>query len=253
MIKSTKTAFIICGALAREVLDIIERHGWEADVVGVSALHHLFPERIAPDVEKRILALREQYERLIVVYGDCGTRGVLDEVLTHHGIERVAGPHCYEMYSGAAFEALMEEEPGTFFLTDFLTRSFHGAVVKGLGLDQFPHLKGTYFGNYRRVVYLAQTDDPALREKAQEVADYLDLPLEVRYTGYGWLEERLVALMDKAPRARANVDSSGSALARPDQDDVGLGKNGSSAPAPSRSRRRRRGRRRSFVRDRPES
>jgi hypothetical protein len=242
LIKSTKTAFIICGALAREVLDIIERHGWEADVVGVSALHHLFPERIAPDVEKRILALREQYARLIVVYGDCGTRGALDEVLTHHRIERVAGPHCYEMYSGAAFEALMEEEPGTFFLTDFLTRSFHGAVVKGLGLDQFPHLKGTYFGNYRRVVYLAQTDDPVLREKAQEVADYLDLPLEVRYTGYGWLEKRLVALMDKAPQEWPSVTFSASTPARLDRNGNGdgLDRNGSQGSGPPRTRRHRR-------------
>ncbi len=190
-----RTVFIICGALAREVLDIVQRRGWEAEVMGVSALDHLFPERIAPDVERKILALREQYERVVVVYGDCGSKGALDAVLTRHGIQRVAGPHCYEMYGGPVFEALMAEEPGTFFLTDFLVRAFQGAVVRGLGLERFPELKEEYFYNYRRVVYLAQTHDPALAEKAQQVADYLGFPLEIRYTGLGLLEERLAALM----------------------------------------------------------
>ena len=191
-----KTAFIICGALAREVLDIIRRHGWDVDVVGVPAIDHMFPERIAPDVEERLRELRERYDRVIVVFGDCGSRGALDAVLERYGIERVAGPHCYEMYGGALFHALMAEEPGTFFLTDFLVRTFEGTVLKGLGLDRFPELKDDYFRHYKRVVYLAQTDDPALREKAQRIAEYLELPLEVRHTGYGMLEERLVALVD---------------------------------------------------------
>ena len=190
-----KTAFIICGALAREVLAIIERHGWDAEIVGVPALDHMQPERIAPDVEKRLLALQEKYARILVVFGDCGSRGALDEVLARHGIERVDGPHCYEFYGGDTFHALMEEEPGTFFLTDFLVRGFHGLVVRGLGLDRFPELKADYFGNYRRVVYLVQVPDPALTARAEKIAAYLELPLEVRETGFGGLEERLVALM----------------------------------------------------------
>lgn len=187
----------MCGALAREVLAIIERHGWDVDVVGVSAMDHMYPDRIAPDVEERIRELRAQYRRLIVVYGDCGSRGALDEVLERYGIERIAGPHCYEMYGGQAFHDLMEEEPGTFFLTDFLVRAFRGTILKGLGLDRFPQLKEDYFGNYQRLVYLAQTDDPELHEKAERIAQYLDLPLEVRHTGYGLLEERLVDLMER--------------------------------------------------------
>ena len=193
-----KTAFIICGALAREVLAIIDKHGWQAEVVGVPALDHMQPERIAPDVEKRLLALRAQYERVFVVFGDCGSRGALDTVLQRHGIRRVDGPHCYEMYGGADFHALMEEEPGTFFLTDFLVRGFRGLVIRGLGLDRFPQLKDDYFGNYRRVVYLVQLPDPALRARAEEIAAYLDLPLEIRHTGFGHLETRLVALMEDA-------------------------------------------------------
>lgn len=190
------TGFIICGALGREVIDIIKKHGWDAEVIGVSAKDHLFPKRIAPDVEKRIGALREQYERLIVVFGDCGSQGALDAVLAKYDdIERVAGPHCYEMYSGRLFQQLMDEEPGTFFLTDFLVRGFQGTILKGLGLDRFPQLKADYFGNYKRVVYLAQNGDQSLIEKAKEAADYLQLPLEIHKTGYGLLEERLAALM----------------------------------------------------------
>jgi hypothetical protein len=191
-----KTAFIMCGALAREVLDIVDRHGWHVDVVGVPALDHMYPERIAPDVEKRFRQLREEYDRIFVVFGDCGSRGALDELLARYDIQRVSGPHCYEFYGGPAFTAAMDEEPGTFFLTDFLTRGFHGLVIKGLGLDRFPQLKDDYFGNYKRVLYFVQNHDPDLIRRAEAIAAYLELPLEVRHTGYGLLEERLVALMD---------------------------------------------------------
>lgn len=192
-----KTAFIICGALAREVVDIIDKHGWDAEVFGVPAIDHMYPERIAPDVEKRILELRREYDRLIVVFGDCGSRGALDRVLEHYGLERLDGPHCYEMYGGDTFHQSMAEEPGTFFLTDFLVRGFRGTILKGLGLDRFPQLKDDYFRHYKRIVYLAQKPDPELLAQAQHAADYLGLPLEVRKTGYGLLEERLVSMMNR--------------------------------------------------------
>lgn len=189
------TAFVICGALAREVLDVVERRGWDAAVVGVPALIHMTPARIAPEVEKRILQLRERYDNLLVVYGDCGSSGALDETLDRLGVPRTAGPHCYEMYGGELFHRLMDEEPGTYFLTDFLLRGFEGLVVKGMGLDRHPELKDIYFANYRRLAYLAQTDDPALRARAEEVAAYLGLPLTVHVVGVGVLEERLAAFM----------------------------------------------------------
>jgi hypothetical protein len=190
-----KTAFIICGALAREVLDIIDRCGWDVDVVGVPAVDHVFPERIAPDVERRFLELQAQYERILVVFGDCGSRGALDHLLPKYNLERVDGPHCYEMYGGKGFHELMDEEPGTFFLTDFLVRGFHGTIIKSMGLDRFPQLRDEYFRNYKRVVYLMQNHDPQLIEKAEEAAAFLGLPLELRHTGYGLLEDRLKAWM----------------------------------------------------------
>lgn len=194
--RASRTAFIICGALAREVLAIIKRHNWPADVAGVSALDHMYPERIAPDVEKQLLTLRDQYKRVIVVFGDCGSRGALDALLDKHGIERVAGPHCYEMYAGQGFHDMMAEEPGTFFLTDFLVRGFRGTIMKGLGLDRFPQLKEDYFRNYKRLVYLVQDEDPELLSRAEQISDYLDLSLEIRYTEYGLLEQRLVEMME---------------------------------------------------------
>lgn len=197
------TGFIICGALAREVLDIIQKYGWDADVVGVPAVDHVFPERIAPDVESRILELRNSYDRLIVVYGDCGSYGALDAVLDKYGIERLAGAHCYEWYGGEQFQTLMDEEPGTYFLTDFMIRTFEGLIKKSMGLDRYPQLKEDYFRNYKRVVYLAQTEDEALLKKAERVAGYLELPLEVRLTGYNRLESQLVALMAAQPSESA--------------------------------------------------
>jgi hypothetical protein len=193
--KQMRTAFIACGALAREVLAIIRKYDWDVELFGVTAMDHMYPDRIAPDVEKRYLAIREQFDRVIVVYGDCGSRGAVDALMTKYDLERVAGPHCYEMYGGNTFQSLMDEEPGTFFLTDFLVRGFRGTIVKGLGLDRFPQLKEDYFRHYKRLVYLTQNDDGALLAQAEAAAAYLALPLEIRHTGYGLLEERLVAMM----------------------------------------------------------
>ncbi len=190
---------VACGALAREVIALRDRHGWDAKVLAVPALLHNTPERIPEAVTRRIAQDGAGYERVIVVYGDCGTAGRLDEALRAWGAERISGPHCYEQYAGAeGFATLMEEEPGTFFLTDYLAGSFDHLVIEGLGLDRYPELRDRYFGHYRRVVYLQQRQDPALLARAQAAAQALGLPLELRPTGYGALEQRLLALMNGA-------------------------------------------------------
>jgi len=191
------TAFILCGALARETLAIITHHGWLVDVYGIPAIDHMYPDRIAPDVARKFKSIRGRYERVLVVYGDCGSRGALDDFLARHDLERIDGPHCYEMYGGPAFEEMMAEEPGTFFLTDFLVRGFRGTILHGLGLDRYPELKDEYFRNYRRLIYLTQLEDSDLVSKAQEIAANLGLPLEIRHTGYGHLEQRLVDWMER--------------------------------------------------------
>ncbi len=191
------TAFILCGALAREVIAVVERNGWAVDLYGIPALDHMLPERIAPHVAQRLDAIGEHYEHILVVYGDCGTRGALDALLAERNLERLDGPHCYEMYGGDAFDAAMAEEPGTFFLTDFLVRGFEGTVWRGMGLDRYPDLKDDYFRHYKRLLYFTQVDDDSLLVKAQEIAARLDLPLEVRHTGYNRLESRLVAWMER--------------------------------------------------------
>jgi len=191
-----KTALIVCGALAREVLALKEKHSWDADILGLPVLLHNEPDRIPPAIKKRIQQARGEYERLIVVYGDCGTSGSLDRLLAQEGVQRVAGPHCYEMYADGTFEDLMEEQPGTFFLTDYLVGSFDHLVLEGLGIDRNPQLRDDYFKNYTRVVYLAQRDDPSLKERAKWAADRLGLPLEIRQTGYGLLEKRLIELVE---------------------------------------------------------
>jgi hypothetical protein len=189
------TALIACGAFARELLALRQKHGWDADILGVSALLHNRPDRIPEAMVTRIREAREKYARVVVVYGDCGTGGHLDALLAAEGVQRVAGPHCYEMYADARVDQLLAEEPGTYFLTDFLVRSFEHLVVKGLGLDRFPQLRDDYFGNYRRVVYLAQRGDPELLERARRAAERLGLPLEVQHVGYGALETRLLELL----------------------------------------------------------
>ena len=189
-----KVAFIACGALARELHALIGAHGWAVDILALPALLHNRPEHIPGAVRDRIRQAREHYERIVVVYGDCGTGGQLDEVLAEEGVPRVAGPHCYEMYAHVDFDELSRAENGTFFLTDFLVREFDALVFRGLGLDRHPELRDDYFAHYHRVVYLAQQVDGALEARALEAAARLKLPLEVRFVGYGALESRLVEL-----------------------------------------------------------
>ena len=126
--------------------------------------------------------------KIFVAYADCGTGGSLDAVLEREGVERIAGAHCYEFYAGSAtYAAMQDEELGTFYLTDFLARQFESIVLVGLGLDRHPELLSDYFGSYRRLVYLAQTDDPELTERAAAAAARLGLAFERRMTGYGEL------------------------------------------------------------------
>ena len=132
-----KTALIICGALGREVVALKKKYDWQLDLLGIGAQLHNRPQKIAATVQKRITEARENYDRIIVVYGDCGTGGVLDEMLDEEKVVRIAGSHCYEMYAGTAnFEAMMAENAGTYFLTDYLLRSFESLVIKGMGSRQ---------------------------------------------------------------------------------------------------------------------
>jgi Protein of unknown function (DUF1638) len=185
-----RVVVIGCGALARELLALTK--GFPAVKVHcVDARLHMRPSRIAGAVSDRIAKTRAAYGddvRIFVAYADCGTGGALDAVLEREAVERIAGAHCYEFYAGSAtYAALQDEELGTFYLTDFLARQFETLVMAGLGLDRHPELLPDYFGSYRRLVYLAQTDDADLTRKAKAAADRLGLTFERRSTGYGEL------------------------------------------------------------------
>lgn len=177
-----------CGALARELL-ALTRDIPGVKVLGVDARLHMRPALIAAAVERRIAEARATYGSdvgIFVAYADCGTGGALDAVLEREGVQRIEGAHCYEFYAGAsAYAALQDEELGTFYLTDFLARQFESLVLRGLGLDRHPELLPDYFGSYRRLVYLAQSDDPELDAKARAAADRLGLAFERRATGFG--------------------------------------------------------------------
>ena len=156
---------IACGALAREVL-ALRLEG--LDVTCLPAQLHNHPKRIPEAMRAKIRANRSAYDEILCLYGDCGTGGELDRVLAEEGVKRIEGAHCYAFFAGEeVFAALAEEEPGTFYLTDFLALHFDALVFKGLGLDRFPQLRDDYFGAYRRLVHLAQFDDPATAAKAE--------------------------------------------------------------------------------------
>lgn len=192
---ASRTLVIACGALAREFLLLKQLNGWDhLSITCLPASLHNRPQHIPEAVRAKIRAERDAYDRVLCLYGDCGTGGLLDQVLAEEGVERIEGAHCYEFFLGGSdFAALTDEEPATFFLTDFLVRHFDTLVIRGLGLDRYPQLLETYFGNYRQVVYLAQVPDEDLAREAERAAARLGLPLTIRPTGLGGLERFLSA------------------------------------------------------------
>jgi hypothetical protein len=186
---------IACGALAREIVELIERNRWTAfDLQCLPAKWHNTPDKIVPAVRDKIREAKGRYRAIFVLYGDCGTGGLLDRLLEEEGVERIEGPHCYAFYSGNAdFAARAEDDVTSFYLTDYLARHFDRLIISGLGIDKHPELMPLYFGNYRKLVYLAQTRDEELGKKAFEAARKLGLQYEYRFTGYGELSTAIAS------------------------------------------------------------
>ncbi|RUX02356.1 MAG: DUF1638 domain-containing protein [Mesorhizobium sp.] len=202
MVKTKKTKpnqtdrllVIACGMIAREVLAVKEQLGLShMELTCLPAEFHFYPDRIAPAMDKAIeKAKADGYEHIFVGYADCGTGGLLDRVLEKHGVERMAGPHCFAFYQGMdAYAKVADDDMMSFYMTDFLCRQFDAFFMKPLGLDKHPELIKDYFGNYERLIYLAQTDDPELDNVAEKAAALLGLAYERRSTGYGDLKPEL--------------------------------------------------------------
>ena len=194
--RTGRVLLIACGALAREILDLRTANGWDhLDLTCLPAKLHLYPDKITEEVRKAVSAHRNNYDDIFVVYADCGTGGLLQAACDDMGVSMIAGPHCYSFFEGnEAFAERAGDEFTAFYLTDFLVRQFDAFVIRPMGLDRHPELRDMYFGNYEKLIYQAQTDDPALTEKAKECADRLGLAFERRLTGYGDLKTALARL-----------------------------------------------------------
>ncbi len=203
-VDAARALVIGCGALARELVEVTATLPG-VDVACLSPDLHNRPGGIPGAVRARIQAARsEGYERIFIAYADCGTGGLLEPVLATEGVERLPGAHCYEFFAGSpAFEAMAADEPGTFWLTDFLARNFERLVIHGLGIDRHPELEAVYFAHYRRVVYLSQADDPDLLAMARRAADRLGLAFEHRPTGIAGLAAPIVAFAARVSAAPA--------------------------------------------------
>jgi hypothetical protein len=189
-------ALIACGAISQPSKQIVDRRGWDIDVYPLPPLLHNRPELIAGEVERLAVELRDAYATVAIGYADCGTYGALDDVCERLGLRRLDGLHCYDVYAGAdRLRQFFDDQPGTYVLTDYLVRSFVRSVVVELGLDRYPELRDDYFGNYTRVVWLAQDPDDELSELAQRAADAMGLPLTRLDVGTAGLERGLEALL----------------------------------------------------------
>ncbi len=200
MEKSASVLVITCAAIAREVNEIKKLGQWsQMDLQAITADLHARPEKIPAAVADKIDKARDQYDHIFVAYGDCGTSGELDRVLEAKGVRRLPGAHCYDFLAGREnYEQMQEQEPGTFYLTDFLAQHFQRLVIEILGIDRHPELLEMYFGNYTRLVYLAQTDSDEITEMARAAADQLGLRFERKFTGMGEMVPELDAAMQEA-------------------------------------------------------
>lgn len=188
-----RSLIIACGALAREILALKDMNGWDhMDLTCLPAIYHVYPDKIIDAVEQAVLKHQADYSQIFIAYADCGTGGLLAAKCADLGVELIEGPHCYSFFEGnAAFSKISEDEFTAFYLTDFLVRQFEAFVIKPMGLDRHPALRDMYFGSYEKLVYQAQTEDPALTEKAKACAAQLGLKFERRFTGYGDLQTAL--------------------------------------------------------------
>jgi len=193
-----KILVIACGAIARELVRIKKLNQWDhLEFQCLPPDLHNTPEQLPAAVKARIDSQAGSYRKVFVAYADCGTGGKLDEVLDEYGIERIPGAHCYEFYTGSeSFQAIADAEPGSFYLTDFLVRHFERLVIKGLGMDRLPQLKSVYFSNYKRVVYLAQSESVELQAMARKHADYLGLNYEFHPCGDTPLSQTLTPALE---------------------------------------------------------
>ena len=187
MADEPSTLLICCGAVAREVVAVVRENGWDhMDVQCLPAKLHNDPSRLPDGIRAKIKTGRATHDKIIVLYSDCGTGGKIGRVCEEEGVDSIGGSHCYEVFAGTeVFQQMMADEPGTFFVTDFLARNFEKLVFKGLGLDRFSKLRDIYFGKYKKLVYLAQTENAETRAWAEAAAEMIDLDFEMRFTGYG--------------------------------------------------------------------
>jgi len=197
-----KTLIIACGALAKEILAVKEAMALAEGVFELKCLpagYHNYPSKIVPGLEKIIDELGDNYDRILIGYGDCGTGGGLDRMMERYPkTERLPGAHCYAFYSGLPeFDAMMEEELGSFFLTDYLVRFFETLIIKGFGMDRYPNLKETYFEHYKRLIYISQAPTDDLIAEAKKAADFLGLAFEHRTVGYGELASYIADIASK--------------------------------------------------------
>ena len=187
---------VACGALATHIAEISAEESLDITIYPLPPLLHNRPEKIASEVDALLIQIRDKHSSFEVAYADCGTYGALDEVIARHGVKRLVGNHCYDIFAGASeIERIMADNAGTYFLTDFLVKSFHRSVIVELGLDKYPHLRDDYFKNYSRVIWLAQRRTPELEQAAMDAAREIGLPLEIQSAGYAGLTKQVLELI----------------------------------------------------------
>jgi Protein of unknown function (DUF1638) len=188
---------IACGAIATHISHITSSHGLDVTIYPLPPLLHNQPARIAGEVEKTYLEIKDKHSKCAVAYADCGTYGALDTVIEKLGLKRLGGNHCYDIFAGKEkIAALMESDAGTYFLTDFLVKSFHRSVIVELGLDKRPDLRDDYFKHYNKMIWLAQNPTEELTTMAQAAADLIGLTLEIDVVGEGSLKEQILELLN---------------------------------------------------------
>jgi hypothetical protein len=190
-------AVIACGAIATHISHITSSHGLDVTIYPLPPLLHNQPSKIAGEVEKTYLEIKDKHSKCAVAYADCGTYGALDTVIEKLGLKRLGGNHCYDIFAGKEkIAALMESDAGTYFLTDFLVKSFHRSVIVELGLDKRPDLRDDYFKHYNKMIWLAQNPTAELTTMAQAAADLIGLTLEIDVVGEGSLKEQILELLN---------------------------------------------------------
>jgi len=155
---------------------------------------HLRPPDLKNFLVSEINSAQKRDEAVICLYGWCFPD--IEEICKQHSVIKVPGTYCYEMFLGPdRFNQIMNETAGTYFMENDLITNFEQHCKTPLELHD-ETMRRYCFEHYTKLVYVRQPADTDLTTQVDEIADLLELAIDVQDADYSYLENKLTELLN---------------------------------------------------------